>query len=111
MASPRFMNGSVAGNQAPPRLLPLGIGAAGFLINHLHVVLAGGINSEALVLAALATLLGAGLLLIPRGLDALDWWSRRSFGRLLILLGAFMGLTVGLAELVARVGYGESIFP
>lgn len=109
MTGREFLHGRVAMADRPPGKLLLGLGVVLFLANHLHAVFVGGIVAEALVMAAMVTLFGALALVAPRMFVAGERGTR-SIRRDFLALVVFTVVCVGLAELVARVGYRESIF-
>lgn len=93
----------------PPPKPFLGIGAAFLTVNHLSVLLGLGLHAEALVAGCWLVLLGGWVLVAGRSFDVVWAWANASGARTIGFILLTLVVALGLAEAVARVGYGRPL--
>ena len=109
MAAPQVETVSRGNRHRPPPKIFLGIAALMFGINHLSVVVGNGLVPEALVMGCWLGMMGGWVLVAVRSFDAVWGWADPSDRRMIGLALLTLVAAIGLAEAVARLGYGQPL--
>ena len=78
-------------------------------MNHLSVTLGNGLMPEALVMGCWLGLVGGWVLFAGRSFDAVWGWAKPSARREIGLALLTLAAAIGVAEAVARLGYGQPL--
>jgi hypothetical protein len=109
MSAPSRKPGRVVMLQRPPPKIFLGLGAGFLALNHLSVVLGGGLQPEAVMLGSWLVLMGGWVLAAARTFDAAWAWADPSGRRVIGFVLLTMAVAFGLADGIAWFAYGQHL--